>query len=89
MPRAVARRRGDVGGFRIQWSALIQLVALALAAVGIYVGVSVKLAVLETEVEMLSKTNGKLESKVDSMQSNLTSFERYLQDMNQQMARRR
>lgn len=88
MPRGQARRKGDVAGFRIQWSLVVQVSAMLLAGVGIYVGLSVKLAILDERVSMLREDNAEMKAQIESVRRNSDGLEKYLIDLNRSVQSR-
>lgn len=89
MPRGQARRKGDVGGFRIPWAQALQFLAMALAAVSVYVGISVKLALLEERISMLREDNAEMKATVQSLGQNFAGIELYIQDLGRQVTGQR
>lgn len=80
--RVYRRRRTDrgmtLGGLHLTWAQLSQFFTIAVAAIGLYVGISNKIAVQTSEILHLKEAAQDFKSQVQSIRDNMTGLERYI-----------
>ena len=91
-PRTAYRRGADTK-WQVWWPILVTILAYLVGGVGIYVGMSNKLAVQTEQIANLQKSSDgvkdDLKDRIDSLQRNFEGIQRYLVDLHNQEDRTR
>lgn len=89
--RRIAYRRGRDTKWQVWWPILVTIIAYLLGGIGIYVGMSNKLAVQSEQIGHLQRSSDgvkvDLKDRIDSLQRNMESMERYIVELHRQERR--
>jgi len=84
--RRLAHRRGNDTKLHVWWPMAVQLVAMLVAVVGLYYGLTQKQAV---QAALFEERTSNLRGQLDTLQRNMEGLERYIVDLHRQNERTR
>jgi len=83
--RRIPYRRGSDTKWQVWWPAVAQMLALLVAVIGLYYGITQKQAV---QAALFDERTTNLKGQIDSLQRNVEGLQRYIIDLHQQEERR-